>query len=153
MVDCHVHMILDGVDWKASIRRHAQGVDVSWVRKVLEGYRTAGFTYLRDGGDRWGAGKVARALAPEYGITYRTPLSNLCLAGHYGSFIGESFTDEKDFARKVEALRGSGADFIKIMISGLMDFDRFGVLTQESLPSSLIRRAWRSWFTPMARRR
>ena len=139
MVDCHMHMILDGVDWKASIRRHAQAPDIPWIRKVLEGYRDAGFTYLRDGGDRWGAGKAARELAPEYGITYRTPLSNLCLAEHYGSFIGKSFTDEKDFARKVAELRGSGADFIKIMISGLMDFDRFGVLSEESLPASLIR--------------
>ena len=35
--------------------------------------------------------------------------------------------------------RAEGADFIKIMISGLMDFDRVGVLTEEGLPASEIR--------------
>ena len=35
--------------------------------------------------------------------------------------------------------RADGADFIKIMISGLMDFDRFGVLTEEGLPPEEIR--------------
>ena len=32
-----------------------------------------------------------------------------------------------------------GADFVKIMISGLMDFDRFGVLTEEGLAPAEIR--------------
>jgi len=36
-------------------------------------------------------------------------------------------------------MRENGADFIKIMISGLMDFDRFGVLTQPGLPTDEIR--------------
>ena len=35
--------------------------------------------------------------------------------------------------------RAEGADFIKIMISGLMDFDRFGVLTEDGLPPETIR--------------
>ena len=35
--------------------------------------------------------------------------------------------------------RENGADFIKIMISGLMDFDRLGVLTEEGLPAEEIR--------------
>ena len=39
----------------------------------------------------------------------------------------------------VREARRSGADFIKIMISGLMDFDRFGVLTEEGLPPEEIR--------------
>ena len=39
----------------------------------------------------------------------------------------------------VVSTRAQGGDFIKIMISGLMDFDRFGVLTEEGLPPDLIR--------------
>ena len=73
MVDCHIHMVLDGENWKTALERHARGVDIPWVKGVLERYRQAGFTYLRDGGDRWGVGKTARELAPQYGITYRTP--------------------------------------------------------------------------------
>lgn len=138
-VDCHMHMVLDGVDWKQAIHRHDGGVREDWVRGVLAAYRDLGFGYLRDGGDRWGVGKLARELAPEYGITYRTPLANLCKAGHYGSFIGEKYANFREYRELVKKAREDGADFIKIMISGLMDFDRFGVLSEEGLPAEEIR--------------
>lgn len=137
--DCHVHMVLDGLDWKAAIRRHGDGVDDGWVRAVLEKYRLLGFAYLRDGGDRWGVGARARELAGEFGIVYRTPLAPLCKAGHYGGFIGEKYGDLKEYAALVAQHRESGADFIKIMISGLMDFDRFGVLSEDGLAAGEIR--------------
>ena len=134
-----MHMVLDGVDWRAAIGRHREKVDEIWLRKALQAYRDNGFTYLRDGGDRWGVGAKARELAPEYGITYRCPLANLCKAGHYGAFIGEKYGDFKEFADLVKKHRENGADFIKIMISGLMDFDRFGALTEEPLAAEEIR--------------
>lgn len=137
--DCHMHMVLDGTDWKAAIRRHAEAPDDLWIRSVLENYRKLGFTYLRDGGDRWGAGARARELAPEYGITYRTPLSPLCKAGHYGSFIGKKYENFQEYAALVAQARADGADFIKIMISGLMDFDHAGVLTEGGLSPEEIR--------------
>ena len=137
--DCHMHMILDGEDWKAAIDRHRERPAEDWIREVLGNYQKLGFTYLRDGGDRWGAGAMARKLAPEYGITYRTPLANLCKKGHYGSFIGATYENMKEYADLVVRQRTLGADFIKIMISGLMDFDRFGVLTEDGLPADEIR--------------
>lgn len=133
LVDCHMHMVLDGADWRAAIGRHRNCPDEAWIRRVLETYRDKGFAYLRDGGDRWDAGKRARELAPEYGIRYRTPLAPLCKAGHYGAFIGEKYRNMKEYAGLVRKARADGADFIKIMISGLMDFDRFGVLTEDGL--------------------
>ena len=139
LCDCHMHMILDGVDWRAAIARHREKPDDVFIRKCLETYRDRGFVYLRDGGDRWGAGKRARELATEYGITYRTPLANLCKRGHYGGFIGETWGDFREYTALVRKARADGADFIKIMISGLMDFDRFGVLTDEGYPASEIR--------------
>ena len=138
-VDCHMHMILDGEEWKSAIRRHAQKPDTAWIRNVLKTYHALGFVYLRDGGDRWGAGAAARALAPEYGITYRTPLAPLCKKGHYGGFIGENYENLREYAELVREHRKNGADFIKIMISGLMDFDRCGVLTEGGLPPEDIR--------------
>ena len=137
--DCHMHMILDGLYWKDAIGRHRDGVDEAFVRRTLALYRDLGFIYLRDGGDRWGAGKFAREIAPEYGITYRTPLAPLCKAGHYGSFIGKKWADFGEFTALVRQDRAEGADFIKIMISGLMDFDTCGRLTEEPLEDSEIR--------------
>ena len=137
--DCHMHMILDGQYWKDAIGRHRDGVDEVFVRRTLALYRDLGFTYLRDGGDRWGAGKFAREIAPEYGITYRTPLAPLCKAGHYGSFIGKKWADFAEFTDLVRLARAEGADFIKIMISGLMDFDTCGRLTEGALENAEIR--------------
>jgi imidazolonepropionase-like amidohydrolase len=132
-------MILDGVDWKKSIARHAEKADEVFIRQALEKYRAAGFDYLRDGGDRWGAGAKAREIAREYGITYRTPLANLCKAGHYGAFIGKKYENFREYRELIRQQREEGADFVKIMISGLMDFDRFGCLSEEGLPAQEIR--------------
>lgn len=130
MVDCHMHMVLDGVWWRDAIARHERKPDQVFCRKALSVYQEKGFTYLRDGGDRWGVGALARRLAPEYGITYRTPLAPFSKKGHYGGFIGLQYENLREYARFVVENREKGADFIKIMISGLMDFDRFGVLTE-----------------------
>ena len=137
--DCHMHMILDGVEWKAAIGRHKNGPDEAFIRNILHRYQSLGYTYLRDGGDRWDAGKRARELAPEYGICYRTPLSPLCKAGHYGGFIGEKYENFREFSELVKKMRQNGADFIKIMISGLMDFDHFGVLSEPGMEPEEIR--------------
>lgn len=137
--DCHMHMILDGVEWKNAIHRHWERPDEDWIREVLKTYQELGFGYLRDGGDRWGAGARARELAKEYGICYRTPLAPLCKAGHYGAFIGKKYENLREYAELVKQQKEEGADFIKIMISGLMDFDRYGVLTEEGLPAEEIR--------------
>ena len=132
--DCHIHAVLDGVDWKGAISRHSQAPDEAFIRKMLETYQAQGYTYLRDGGDRWGAGILARKLSPEYGITYRTPGAPLCKKGHYGQFIGCSYETLQEYTALVIQARHNGMDFIKIMISGLMDFNQFGVLTEPGIP-------------------
>jgi hypothetical protein len=137
--DCHIHMVLDGYDWRAAIARHIQRPEDAFIHQILAQYRADGYTYLRDGGDRWGAGKRARELAVHYGIRYRTPLANLCHLGHYGGFIGEKYENLREYADLVKKHRSEGADFIKVMISGLMDFDRFGRLSEEGLPPEEIR--------------
>ena len=136
--DCHMHMVLDGVDWKSAIARHSIRPDENFIRNALVTYRDLGYTYLRDGGDRWGVGAKARELSQDYGITYRTPLAPLIFAGHYGAFIGKTYENLKEYARLVVKTREAGGDFIKIMISGLMNFDQAGVLTEESLPEKMI---------------
>lgn len=139
LADCHMHMVLDGVDWKTAFARHTPEPDMAWIRQRLSDYARQGFTYLRDGGDRWGAGKAAAEIAPEYGICYRTPLAPLCQKGHYGSFIGVCYETIGEYTQLVQQTKAHGGSFIKIMISGLMDFDRFGVLTEPALPAKQIR--------------
>lgn len=137
--DCHVHMLLDGGYYKTAIDRHRAGPDEEVIRRTLEEYRRLGYGYLRDGGDRWGAGARARELAAEYGIEYRSPLFPIYKKGHYGAFIGRGFEDLAEYRTLVDEVRRGGGDFIKIMISGLMDFGHFGVLSEPGLPSKTIR--------------
>ena len=132
-VDCHIHMVLDGSDWRAAIARHSRGPDEAFIRQTLEHYARLGFTYLRDGGDKWGVGLRTKALAGDYGIRYVSPGAPLCRAGHYGGFIGEKYETLEEFTALVEKQRSAGADFCKVMISGLMDFDHFGVLSEPGM--------------------
>lgn len=136
--DCHIHMALDGGPWKQALARHEHAPDEAFVRRTLETYKALGFTYLRDGGDRWGAGELAAKIAPEYGLCYRTPCFPIYRKGHYGSFIGRGFETVEEYRALVEEVKQRGGHFIKIMISGLMDFNHYGVLTDEPMEESLL---------------
>lgn len=136
--DCHIHMALDGGYWKAALARHQSAPDEAFIRRTLAKYQALGFTYLRDGGDRWGAGETASRLAPEYAIRYRMPCFPIYRAGHYGSFIGRGFGTVEEYRALVAEVKRRGGHFIKLMISGLMDFDHYGVLTDEPMPVNLI---------------
>lgn len=138
MVDCHIHMVLSGADWRAAIARHSICPNEAEIRAALSRYRKAGFTYLRDCGDKWGVGRLSREIAPEYSIRYRTPYAPLSKRGHYGAFIGLQFETTKEYAALVHKQRSEGSDFTKIMISGLMDFNRYGVLSEDGLLASEI---------------
>jgi len=137
--DCHMHMVLDGVYYRAAIDHHKGHVDEDMIRNRLKDYKDAGITYLRDGGDAFGVAVKAAQIAPEYGIEYRTPVTPICLKGRYGEFIGRSFETMKDYRALIEEVKQAGADFIKLMISGLMDFDNFGVITSTPLEFELLK--------------
>ena len=127
--DCHIHMILDGVYYRDAIDHHKENPDETLIRQRLSDYAARGITYLRDGGDAWGVGLRAAQIAGECGITYRTPAFNICRAGHYGCFIGRGFADFTEYKTLVQEVKALGGHFIKIMVSGLMDFGRFGIIT------------------------
>ena len=137
--DCHMHMILDGVYYRAAIDHQKNSPDEALIRSRLQAYSQAGITYLRDGGDAWGVGSFAAKIAPEYGIEYRTPAFPIHKRGHYGGFIGRGFDTMAEYHAQVRQAAKEGADFIKIMISGLMDFDRYGSITSEALSETEIR--------------
>lgn len=133
LADCHIHMLLDGGYYRSAIARHETAPDEAFIRKTLADYQKRGYTYLRDGGDRWGAGARARDLAPAYGIRYDSPLFPIHRRGRYGGFIGCGFDTMAEYRELVARVKAGKGDFIKIMISGLMDFDHYGVLTSQPL--------------------
>ena len=137
--ECHAHIFLNGYDYRKAVETQKNGPRDALIRAHLEEYRKRGIRFVRDGGDHYGVSKRAARLAPEYEIDYRTPVFAIYKEGHYGKIVGKSFSDMKEYHRRVLEAAAEGADFIKIMISGLMDFDRFGVLTEDGLPPETIR--------------
>ena len=120
--ECHAHMALSGGDWRAAFARHEDAVDKRSVREALNAYAQTGITFVRDGGDKFGASLAAQRLASEVGITYISPAWPLSQEGTYGSFIGKTYTDMVSYRRCVDEAIDAGAHFIKLMISGILDF-------------------------------
>lgn len=124
---------MDGVNYKRAMARHKTVPDESHIRACFEAYRENGIGFVRDGGDAYGVSSLARHIAPEYGIDYRTPLFAIHKRGHYGGIVGYAFDDLRGYAELVGQAREQGADFIKIMTTGIMDFNEFGRITHEDL--------------------
>ena len=93
--DLHIHMILDGVYYRAAIDAQKEHPLDGLVRARLSDYQARGVCLLRDGGDAWGVSLRARELAGEYGIDYRSPAFPIYRRGHYGAFIGRGFDTEE----------------------------------------------------------
>lgn len=127
--ECHAHIFMDGINYREAVKCHKDGADEKIIREHLEAYKKAGISFVRDGGDPYGASVLARKLAPEYDIDYRTSAFAIHKAGHYGSIVGKSFTDLKEFHSLVLEAGRQGADFIKIMTTGLLDFADQGKVT------------------------
>ncbi|MGN1140885.1 MAG: amidohydrolase family protein [Oliverpabstia sp.] len=136
--EAHMHIFMNGVDYPQAVRDQKNGVNEEVIRKNLEEYRRRGIIWLRDGGDIYGTSKRTMEIAPEYGITYRTPVFAIHKKGHYGGIVGKAYENMKDYRKLIQELREQGGHFVKIMISGIMDFDRGG-LTESSLPDEEIR--------------
>lgn len=131
--ECHAHIFMDGKNYKKAVERHKNGVDESVIRSHFECYQKQGIHFVRDGGDALGVSRRAKELAPEYGIDYRTPIFAIHKNGHYGKIVGKGFDTLKEYTALVKEVKTQGGDFIKIMTTGIMDFDTDGGITGEAL--------------------
>ena len=120
---------MNGTDYRRAVQTHKVQADEDSVRNTLESYRKAGVKYIREGGDPYGASLLAAKLAPEYGIEYRSPVFAIHKNGHYGRIVGRGFDTLKEYHQKVLEAAAEGADFIKIMTTGLLDFNDHGKVT------------------------
>lgn len=137
--ECHMHMFMDGVDYRKAVQLHKTQVQEEDIRKKLKTYQEKGITFIRDGGDPYGVSRRAAQLAPEYGITYRTPGFAIHKKGHYGAVVGYAFEGWREYAELVKRVKEEQGDFVKIMLSGIMDFGGDGSVTEEPLSKEEIR--------------
>ena len=137
--ECHGHIFMDGVDFKRARDRHKSAPDTADIRAHLAAYQARGITYFRDGGDPWGVSLRARELAGEYGIRYVTPAFAIHRNGRYGAIVGRGYGSLGEYRCLVAQAKALGADFIKLMFSGILDFSQYGKLSCPPLPAQEIR--------------
>jgi hypothetical protein len=124
--ECHGHIIADGVSYQNAMARHKNGVDTGYVRQALAAVADAGIGYYRDGGDKYGVSAYARKIAADYGIEYRTPVFIAHKIGYYGAMYGRGFETLSDYRVLIRESLAQGADFVKLTVSGMLDFDNSG---------------------------
>ena len=136
--EAHMHIFMNGTDYKKAVADQKNGVCDRVIHAHLAEYRKRGITWLREGGDIYGTSKRTMELAPAYGITYRTPIFAIHKKGHYGAIVGRGYETMQEYRELIGDLRRQGGHFVKIMISGIMDFTHGG-LTEPSLADGEIR--------------
>ena len=130
---------MDGVNYRRAVDMHKNGPDDQIIKAHLKAYQDKGITFVRDGGDALGVSLRAKEIAPEYGIDYRTPVFAIHKEGHYGSIVGKSFATMREFHDRVLEAKKAGADFIKIMTTGIMDFNAHGAVTGTPLDAAEVK--------------
>lgn len=137
--ECHAHLFMNGYNYKEAVNLHRNRIERDTIKNYLLEYQKRGIRFIRDGGDDLGVSSYVKTIAADYGIDYRSPIFAIHKNGHYGSIVGKGFDTMAEYAALVKEAKEKGADFIKIMISGLVDFGQFGVITSSPLKREEIR--------------
>jgi hypothetical protein len=137
--ECHAHVIMDGKNYRHAVDLHKNQVQDWVIHEVFQTYQKEGISFVRDGGDALGVSARAKVLAPLYGIDYRTPLFAIHKNGYYGGIVGHGFDTIEEYRTLVARVVRENGDFIKIMASGILDFDEFGKVSTPLREPELIR--------------
>lgn len=125
LVDCHVHLALDGEDFNRSLERWDDGEALSEHLAVsLENTLNTGILAVRDGGDRRMIGLRASHVtaAPPFIVATGGALRKKSL---YGSFLGKGLA-APDIKSAVREAAAAGAAQIKVLVSGIVSFREYG---------------------------
>ena len=130
LVEAHSHLFLDGDELDSGKRKDY--LSASWEQMAAVGRRNigdslaAGITLIRDGGDRHGinhyfrdASKGCTGLLPEI----RSAGTAIRKEGRYGGFLGIAVKDADDAVSAIHKIAET-ADELKILLTGIIDFER-----------------------------
>lgn len=127
LIDCHVHLALDGINFGGSLERWDDEEALSQhLAESLENTLRSGVLAVRDGGDRRLIGLRAHRLAES---TVVLPLISatggaLRKKGSYGSFLGKG-PAVPDMKTMVLEMAAAGAAQIKVLVSGIVSFREY----------------------------
>lgn len=132
-IDCHIHLSMDGHDLPRAIKEwddHPEATEKR-VQDELAAYLKHGILAVRDGGDKKNIGlkaKKAVAAGRRTGPYIVATGQAIYRKDMYGSFLGPGISNLKEVLPAVKEIAAKGADQLKVVVSGLVSFKKFGVV-------------------------
>ncbi len=117
--DHHIHLFRDG--------RPMSKRDIDWFLRVCD---NAGIKEVYDMGSRDGIGFSFKRYLERNGLVLKTCGYALYRAGGYGGFIGRPIEHPEQIPIVIKKLYESGADFIKVVHSGVISYSAEGYVTK-----------------------
>ena len=133
LIEGHSHTFLEGAELAAEKRSDFQKQDSATLyHKAESRLRTLGrlgIVAMRDGGDKDQVGlRLSKLTAardcPPFTAQVFSPGAGIHRRGRYGSFFGKPLEDHADIASCVQARVAEGADHIKIVPTGIINFEK-----------------------------
>jgi imidazolonepropionase-like amidohydrolase len=143
LIEAHAHLFLDGAPLLFEQREQYLKQPADWMlaraRQRWPKILACGVGAVRDAGDKLGVGLAlaAKAKAERQGLSTApwidSPGPAIHHKGRYGSFMGQPIEDHAAPADCVVARVASGADRIKLLVSGIINFNAGQVTTPPQL--------------------
>jgi imidazolonepropionase-like amidohydrolase len=137
LIDGHTHIALAGADMDAVQRTAYQSQDpLILLRLALERVQTIaklGVIAMRDGGDKDGIGFAIKRLsagtdAVTVSASVSSPGAGIHRRGRYGAFFSRPVEDSPDIDSCVQGRVEAGAEHIKIVPTGIINFAKGAVI-------------------------
>lgn len=130
LVEAHAHIFLDGAELDLVARsEYLKAPFESMMDVACRNLRSAlayGVTLIRDAGDKYGVNHAARELCRKSESECFPDLRSAGLGirrpARYGSFMAYDAAGDDDIVRTVNRIADEGADDIKIILTGIIDF-------------------------------
>ncbi len=139
LIDAHVHLALDGIYFnRAREQWDDQGAWQDRVEADIEKTLCSGIAAVRDGGDvrslnlrikkqiQKGSYKKLKVTATGQALRVK---------GGYGSFLGVDFESIDSISGLVDMVAASGADQLKVVVSGIVSFYQYGMVKGLIMPA------------------
>ncbi len=130
LADAHIHLALDGKNYRTNGGKAQRTEEArEQIFKRLAQYRESGIGAVRDGGDHRGLNSQVKKL-----IEKQPPFTPQILSAgwalrrkeSYGSFLGPGYSSSRRLKEELDRLFHLQADQIKVLLSGIVSFTRYG---------------------------
>jgi imidazolonepropionase-like amidohydrolase len=131
-LDAHIHLALDSIDFYQCLDNWSQPELINAnIQSYLRHYLEQGIVGVRDGGDLPGFAWEAKQKVDSgewVGPQILSVHEAVQRKGKYGRFLGRGFKTIQEWRDLQEGFFAQGLDHLKIVVTGLIKFDTYGVV-------------------------